>query len=191
MERLCIRGMDQDLKWAAAIWVPMDTPSLDMSGHTAGRPNRWLPLTGSRDRLRPPDEVMLIIIPNRAYHEPNNWDGAWHWVYNISRKPIFYLEWMCEHWGDCLSQERGIVTSLKNWRVFALKSWNTLSRLKSLWGWPLAHYTYIYIGIYIYGFPVSDYSDSSVLHHLSLVAWGGNLQHVESAFIIFATSMIF
>ena len=112
MERLCIRGMDQYLKWAAAIWVPMDTPSLDMSGHTAGRPNRWLPLTGSRDRLRPPDEVMLIIIPNRAYHEPNNWDGAWHWVYNISRKPIFYLEWMCEHWGDCLSQERGIVTSL-------------------------------------------------------------------------------
>ena len=149
MERLCIRGMDQYLKWAAAIWVPMDTPSLDMSGHTAGRPNRWLPLTGSRDRLRPPDEVMLIIIPNRAYHEPNNWDGAWHWVYNISRKAIFYLEWMCEHWGDCLSQERGIVTSLKNWRVFALKSWNTLSRLKSLWGWPLAHYTYIYRYIYM------------------------------------------
>ena len=55
MECLCARGMDWDLTFWAGY---------PQSGHRTGRPNRWLP-SGSRDRLRPPEGVMLTI-PNGA-----------------------------------------------------------------------------------------------------------------------------
>ena len=185
MERLCIRGMDQDLKWAAAIWVPMDTLSLDMSGHTAGRPNRWLLLTGSRDRLWPPDEVMLIIIPNRAI--PWTQQLGWSMALGLQHfKEAYLLPWMNVWTLRWLSisrtRNRDITKKLAGVCTVGIPCKATL-RMTTC-----ALYMYICIG---FQFPVSDYSGSSVLHHLSLVAWGGNLQHVESAFIIFATSMIF
>jgi hypothetical protein len=151
MERLCFGGMDQDLKWAAAIWVPMDTLSLDMSGHTAGRPNRWLLLTGSRDRLWPPDEVMLIIIPNRAI--PWTQQLGWSMALGLQHfKEAYLLPWMnvwTLRWlsisrtrnRDITKKLAGVCTEKLEYPV------------KPLWGWPLAHY----ICIYIYRFPVSSF----------------------------------